>query len=296
MKNVGFIGLGIMGKPMAMNLLKAGYSLYVKDVNETAVKEVSEQGAVACTTYEEMTEKCEVIILMLPDGKIVMNVLFGPDGLSTHLSADSLVIDMSSISPVETKLFAEKLAVNNVALVDAPVSGGEPKAIDGSMAIMAGGTDRDFARALPYFEVMGGNVVHMGDVGTGSATKLVNQIMVSVHLGALSEAAIFASKSGIDLNKMYEAISNGLAGSAVMDAKIPMIVNRDFEPGGKLSTNFKDLRNIKDAANALNVPLPLTSMVEELFRGQIANGNGNKDHSYILNYYEQTANHTIRHD
>lgn len=295
MNTIGFIGLGIMGKPMALNLIKAGYSLYVSDLNERAVNEVCKKGALS-SSYAEMTEKCEVIILMLPHGKIVMDVLFGPQGLSSHLKAGSLVIDMSSISPVETKLFAEKLALQNVSLVDAPVSGGEPKAIDGSMAIMAGGTDQDFSRALPYFEVMGGNVVHMGDVGTGSATKLVNQIMVSIHLGALSEAAIFASKSGIDLNKMYEAISNGLAGSAVMDAKIPMIVNRDFEPGGKMATNFKDLRNIKDAANALNVPLPLTSMVEDIFRGQIANGNGDKDHSYILNYYEQTANHTIRHD
>lgn len=296
MTNVGFIGLGIMGKPMAMNLLKAGYSLYVTDINGKAVDDVCRKGAVACSSYEEITENCEVIILMLPHGKIVMDVLFAPEGLSHYLKPGSLVIDMSSISPVETKIFAEKLAVNQISLVDAPVSGGEPKAIDGTMAIMAGGTEQDYARALPYFKVMGGTIVHMGALGTGSATKLVNQILVSLHLGALSEAAVFASKSGIDLNKMYEAISNGLAGSAVMDAKINKIIERDFAPGGKIATNFKDLRNIKDAADALNIPMPLTTLTEDIFRSQVANGHEEKDHSFVLDYFERAANHTVRHD
>lgn len=278
---------------MALNLIKAGYDLYVNDINKEAVEEVSSKGAVVCETISDITEHCEVIVTMLPNGIIVEDVLFREGGLYEAANSGTLIIDMSSISPIEAKSFADKCSDKGIRYMDAPVSGGEPKAIDGTMVIMAGGLEEDFEQALPLFDVMGGNVVHMGIVGTGSATKLANQIMVSVHLAALSEAAIFASKSGIDLKKMHQAIGTGLAASAVMDAKIPMIVNRDFEPGGKMATNFKDLRNIKAAADGLGLPLPVTSLVEELFRTEIANGNEHKDHSFLLNYYERNANHIV---
>ncbi|MCL7747675.1 2-hydroxy-3-oxopropionate reductase [Halalkalibacter alkaliphilus] len=288
---IGFIGLGIMGKPMAGHLIKNGYQTYLYDLNKEAVNELVELGGNACASNKEVAESCDVIFTMLPAGKHVNQVLFSDEGLAKNGKPNTLIVDMSSISPEESKSFANGLQEYNMSFIDAPVSGGEPMAIEGKLSIMAGGKEEDYNKVLPLFETMGSNVVHVGGVGTGSATKLVNQIIVSINLAALSEASVFASKSGIDLNKMYEAIHGGLAGSAVMDAKMPKIIERDFEPGGRIEINYKDLGNVQSSANAIGVPLPVTNLVKEIFSSEIANGNAMMDHSYIIRFFERMANH-----
>ncbi|MHA6250770.1 NAD(P)-binding domain-containing protein [Oceanobacillus sp. CAU 1775] len=290
---VGFIGLGIMGKPMAGHLIKNGYETYLFDLNTEAVKELAATGGRACKSIKEVAQNSDVIITMLPAGKHVSTVLFSEDGVASNSKTGTIIIDMSSVKPEESIEFASKLEAYDLHLIDAPVSGGEPMAISGQMSIMAGGSEENFNKVLPLLEVMGGHIVYMGPTGTGSATKLANQILVSNHLIALAEASIYASKAGIDLNKLYQAVHGGLAGSAVMDAKMQRIIDRDFEPGGKIETNFKDLSNIQSSANALGVQLPVTNMVKEIFGSEIANGNGGKDHSYVLNFFEKMSNHQI---
>lgn len=291
---VGFIGLGIMGKPMSINLIQAGFDTYVSDINMKAVEEVAAYGGTPCKTNKEIAEKCDVIITMLPTAQHVEKVLFGEDGIAQNGNPNTIVIDMSSVSPEDSRLFANRLKEYNMRFLDAPVSGGEPMAIDGTLSIMVGGEEDVFNEVLSIFQAMGKSIVNVGGHGTGSAAKLANQIMVSIHLAALSEACVFASKSGIQLNKLYEAIHCGLAGSAVMDAKMPKIIERDFEPGGRIEINFKDLNNVQSAANALGVPLPVTHLVKEIFSSEIANGHAKKDHSHIINYFERMANHRVQ--
>lgn len=288
---IGFVGLGIMGKPMAGHLISKGYETYLYDLNQQAVDELVDLGGIACSSNKELAEKCEIIFTMLPAGKHVEKVLFADDGLAKNSKTNTLIVDMSSVSPEESKSFATNLQEYNISFIDAPVSGGEPMAIEGKLSIMAGGEKEDFNKALPLLNVMGANVVHIGEVGTGSATKLVNQIIVSINLAALSEASVFASKSGIDLHKMYEAIHGGLAGSAVMEAKMQKIIDRDFEPGGRIEVNYKDLGNVQSSANAIGVPLPVTNLVKEIFSSEIANGHATKDHSFIIDFFERMANH-----
>lgn len=288
---VGFIGLGIMGKPMAGHLIKNNFETYLFDLNTDAVNELAAQGGHTCASTKEVAENSDVIITMLPAGKHVSLVLFSEDGVAANSKPGTIIVDMSSVQPEESQAFANKLKEYQLELIDAPVSGGEPMAIEGTMSIMAGGDKANFDKVLPLFEAMGSRIVHMGPTGTGSATKLANQILVSAHLAALAEATVYASKAGIDLNQLYEAVGSGLAGSAVLDAKIQRIIDRDFKPGGKIETNFKDLGNIQASANALGVPLPLTNLVKEMFGSEIANGNGDKDHSYIINFVERMANH-----
>lgn len=290
---VGFIGLGIMGKPMASHLIKKGYETYLFDLNTDAVNELKAIGGHACISNKEVAENSDVIITMLPAGKHVSLVLFSETGIASNCRPGTIIIDMSSVKPEESIEFASELKAYDVHLIDAPVSGGEPMAIEGTLSIMAGGDEAHFNKVLPLFEVMGERIVHMGPTGTGSATKLANQILVSTHLAALAEATVYASKAGIDLNKLYEAVGTGLAGSAVMDAKMQRIIDRDFEPGGKIETNFKDLGNIQASANTLGVPLPVTNLVKEIFGSEIANENGGKDHSYIIDFFEKMANHQV---
>lgn len=290
---VGFVGLGIMGKPMASHLIKDGYETYLFDLNTDAVDELAALGGHKCSSNKEVAENSHVIITMLPAAKHVSLVLFAEDGLAKNANQKTLIVDMGSISPEESKSFASQLKEYDMHYIDAPVSGGEPMAIEGRLSIMAGGDEEHFNKVLPLFESMGENIVHIGETGTGSAAKLANQILVSTHLAALSEACVFASKQGIDLNKLYEAIHGGLAGSAVMDAKMPRIIARDFEPGGRIETNFKDLSNIQSSANAIGVPLPITNMVKEIFSSEIANGNSKKDHSYVIDFFEKMANYEI---
>lgn len=291
--NIGFIGLGIMGKPMAQHLINDGFDVHLLDLNKDAVNDLEKLGGHACDSIKELAKKSDIIITMLPAAKHVSQVLFSHDGVAKHGKPNTIIVDMSSVSPEESVEISNSLNEHKMFLVDAPVSGGEPMAISGELSIMAGGDENHYNSALPLFESMGKDTVHMGPVGTGSATKLTNQILVSAHLAALSEALVFASKSGIDLNQLYEAIHGGLAGSAVMEKKMKTIINQDFEPGGRIETNFKDLNNIQSSANSIGVPLPVTNLVKEIFSSEIANGNKDKDHSYIINFFEKMANHKI---
>lgn len=287
---VGFIGLGIMGKPMAGHLIKNGFETYLLDLNKSAVNELVELGGHACDKNIEIAENCDVIITMLPTEKHVSHVLFDDEGIAKNGKPNTIIIDMSSVSPEDAQSFSLRLKDYQMFIIDAPVSGGEPMAIEGKLSIMAGGDEIHFKKVLPLLQAMGESVIHVGSNGAGQTVKLANQIIVSIHLAALSEATVYASKSGIDLNKMFEAIRGGLAGSAVMEAKMPKIIERNFEPGGRIDINFKDLNNVQSSANAVSMPLPITSLVKEIFSSEMVNGNGLKDHSYIINHFEKMAN------
>lgn len=290
---IGFIGLGIMGKPMARHLIEAGYNTYLYDLNRDTVNELAEKGGVPCLSIQEVAKNADIIITMLPNAKIVEEVLFGDDGVCSQAKPDTIIIDMSSVSPEDAKSFSERVKQYQLHVLDAPVSGGEPMAIAGKLAIMVGGDEAVFTKVLPILQTMGEKIIYVGGNGAGSTVKLANQIIVNVNIAALSEAVVLASKSGIDLNKMFEAIRGGLAGSAVMEAKMPKIINRDFEPGGRIDINFKDLNNVLSSAGKVGVPLPVTSLVKEVFHMEMVNGHATKDHSFILNYFEKLANYEI---
>src|SRR5690625_870795 len=260
---IGFIGLGIMGKPMAGHLINDGFETYLFDINKSAINDLAALGGHACDSNIEIAKNCDVIITMLPTTKHVSHVLFAEDGIAKNGKTNTIIIDMSSISPEDARSISQQLNNFEMSMIDAPVSGGEPMAIEGKLSIMAGGDDDDFNKVLPLFQSMGEDIVHVGSIGAGQTVKLANQIIVSAHLAALSEAAVYASKSGIDLNKMFEAIRGGLAGSAVMEAKMPLIIDRNFEPGGRIETNFKDLGNVQSSANSVGVPLPVTNLIKD---------------------------------
>lgn len=285
---VGFIGLGIMGKPMVKNLLQAGIKVCVNDLVQSAVDDVAACGALP-SSLEQIGEECDVIFTILPNGAIVQSVLFGENGVAAGLKAGALVVDMSSVTPGESKACAEKLSVLNVDFLDAPVSGGEPGAINGTLSFMVGGSEEAFQRAQPYFDIMGNSAILIGGVGSGSITKLANQIIVNLGIAAVSEAFVLASKAGADPEKVYQAIRGGLAGSAVLDAKAPMMFNRNFTPGGKISINHKDIKNVMNAAHLLDVPLPLTAQLYEIMQSLMLHGMANDDHSAIVRYFEELA-------
>ena len=288
MVKVGFIGLGIMGRPMAHNLLKAGIPLMVNDTVQAAVDELVAAGAES-GSYAEIGRNCEVIITILPSGPIVQQVLFGPGGVSEGLSEGKLVCDMSSVTPVESRQCADKLAAQGVGFVDAPVSGGEPGAKAGTLAIMCGGSPEDFARMEPYFAAVGSSWLLIGPSGSGSVTKLANQIIVNLNITAVSEALVLAAKAGADPMKVYKAIRGGLAGSAVLDAKAPMMCARNFVPGGKISINHKDIKNVLATAHELDVPLPFTAQLFEMQQALKASGHFNDDHAGYVQYFEALA-------
>jgi 2-hydroxy-3-oxopropionate reductase len=285
---VGFIGLGIMGKPMAKNLIKKGCRLMVNDINASVVEELKQEGAQA-GTLAEIGSSCDVVFAILPNGPIVQEVLFGENALASALKPGSLVVDMSSVTPEEARTCEKKLAEYNISFMDAPVSGGEPKAIDGTLAIMAGGRQEDFDRALPYFQMMGSSALLIGSCGSGCVTKLANQIIVNLNITAVSEALVLAAKAGVDPEKVYQAIRGGLAGSAILDAKAPMIINRNFKPGGKISINLKDIKNVMSTAHSIDVPLPFTSLLLEVMQALKVDGHLDDDHSSIVQYFEKLA-------
>lgn len=291
--NIGFIGLGIMGRPMAKNLLKAGYNVTAFDINVSAIEEMQQSGAKGASSPREAAQGKDIIFTMLPNGNHVQSVLFDTNGVYESASEGAIVIDMSSISPVTSREIAAKLATLSIGFLDAPVSGGEPKAIDGTLAIMVGGKENDFEQARPVLEAMGSVVTHVGDTGSGTTAKLANQILVNVHIAAMSEALILAAKAGIDIDKMYQAIRGGLAGSAVLDAKVPLILERNFVAGGRIDINAKDLTNVMETAHELEVPLPLTSQVLEMFHSMKADGKAADDHGGLIQHYEKLANFTV---
>ncbi|MGI6029998.1 MAG: 2-hydroxy-3-oxopropionate reductase [Eubacteriales bacterium] len=283
----GFIGLGIMGGPMSRNLLRAGCELLVNDVEPKALQRAVEAGGQAATRQE--VAGCEVVFTILPNGDIVREVLLGPEGIAQHMKPGSLVCDMSSVTPVQSREFADGLARYGVRFVDAPVSGGEPKAIDGTLAFMVGGSQEDFRQLEPYFSIMGASSVLVGGTGSGSVAKLANQIIVNLTITAVSEAMVLAEKAGTDPEKVYQAIRGGLAGSTVLDAKAPMMFRRDFKPGGPLRINLKDMKNVMATAHDLDVPLPFSSQLVEVMQALKAGGHLGDDHSGIVQYFEALA-------
>ena len=287
MLKVGFIGLGIMGKPMARNLIRAGYEVNAYDINNDAVKEIKAAGGIACASIEDVAKACDQIITMLPNSPHVKQVAIEEGGIVDFAKEGTLVIDMSSIAPSASKEIQVELAKKNIRIIDAPVSGGEPKAIDGTLAIMAGGKQEDFVQAKPLFDILGSSAVLVGPIGSGNTCKLANQVIVALNIAAVSEAMMLAKKSGTDPEKVFEAIRGGLAGSTVMDAKAPMMLAGNFNPGFKIDLHIKDLNNALDTGYITGSPLLLTTEVMQMLQTLHADGEGQSDHSAIVKYYEK---------
>lgn len=288
-QNIGFIGLGIMGRPMALNLLKAGYRLVVFDIVPEKVQALVDAGAKAAGSSREVAEQAEVIITMLPDGPDVEQAVLGEAGVLEGARPGSILIDMSSINPLTSQKIAAACEAKGVEFLDAPVSGGEPKAIEGTLAIMVGGKPEVFERVKPILRAMGSSVTLTGPVGAGNVTKLANQIMVACNIAAMAEALVLATKAGLDPEVVYQAVRGGLAGSVVLDAKAPMVIQRNFRPGFRIQLHYKDLRNALQAADSLKVPLFLTSVVQQMLSALINEGKGDLDHSAITLFVEQAA-------
>ena len=289
---IGFIGLGIMGKPMCKNLLKAGYSLVVCDVVKAAVDEIVTAGGSAAATPREVAEQTDIIITMLPNSPHVKQVVLGENGVIEGARPGSAVVDMSSIAPLVSREIAAKLAEKGVEMLDAPVSGGEPKAIDGTLSVMVGGKKEVFDKCYPVMKATAGSVVHTGDIGAGNITKLANQIIVALNIAAMSEALVLASKAGVEPELVYQAIRGGLAGSTVLDAKAPLVLDRKFDPGFRINLHIKDLANVLETSREVGVPLPLTAAVMEMMQALKVDGLGDADHGSLVQYYEKLA-HTV---
>ena len=289
----GFIGLGIMGRPMAKNLLKAGVELLVTDLNKEAVADVVAAGAKAAS-YAQIGEECSTVFIIVPNGDITKSILFDEGGVASTIKEGSIVCDMSSVTPVESKECYERLKKQGVGFVDAPVSGGEPGAVAGTLAIMAGGEEKDFEALKPYFDILGSSALLIGEAGSGSVTKLANRIIVNNTIAVVSEAFVLAVKAGADPVKVYEAIRGGLAGSAVLDAKIPMIVERNFKPGGPIRINHKDIKNVVNTAHAIDVPIPYTAQLYEIMQTLKIHGHMEDEHGGIVQYFEKLADVEVK--
>ncbi|KUO50826.1 MAG: 2-hydroxy-3-oxopropionate reductase [Desulfitibacter sp. BRH_c19] len=294
MKKVGFIGLGIMGKPMSLNLLKAGYELVVYDIFPKPIEELVKAGAEAGSSPKEVASRTDVIITMLPNSPEVKEVILGESGVIEGAKNGSIVIDMSSIAPLVSREIEQALAKKQVRMLDAPVSGGEPKAIDGTLSIMVGGLQSDFDECLPILKEVGASAVLCGDIGAGNVTKLANQIIVAGNIAAMSEALVLATKSGVDPDKVYQAIRGGLAGSTVLDAKAPLVMDRKFDPGFKIKLHIKDLGNVLDTGHEIGVPLPLTASIMEMLQALKTDGLGEADHGALIRYFERLSNIEVK--
>lgn len=291
---IGFIGLGIMGKPMAKNLLKAGHELVVFDVIKDNVEQLTVDGAKAAESSKEVAQECRLIITMLPNSPHVISVIMGENGILEGASSGSIIVDMSSIAPLASQEIEKACAAKGVKLIDAPVSGGEPKAIDGTLSIMVGGDEDVFKEVYEVLMCMGASAVHCGTIGAGNTTKLANQVIVALNIAAVSEAFMLSTKAGVDPEKVFQAIKGGLAGSTVMNAKIPMITEGNFKPGFKIDLHIKDLNNALETGHSVGAPLPLTASVMEMLQNLHADGFGENDHSGIARYYEKLAGTEIR--
>ncbi len=283
---IGFIGLGIMGKPMVKNIVKGGFTdVMVNGRHQEVLDELAELG-ITSGSYEEIGKSCDVVMTMLPNSPQVKEVMLGEGGVGSFMKKGSILIDMSSINPVATKEIAAALAKRNVDMIDAPVSGGEPKAIDASLSFMVGGKEELVEKYTPLLKTMGASVVRCGEIGAGNTTKLANQIIVACNIQALSEALTLAKKAGVDPNLVFAAIRGGLAGSTVMDAKAPMMLSGNDKPGFKIDLHIKDLNNALDCAHTVGSPVPMTAEVMEIMQWLHSNEGGQKDHSAIAQYYE----------
>jgi 2-hydroxy-3-oxopropionate reductase len=289
MAKIGFIGLGIMGKPMSRNLLKAGHQLTVYDIVAAAVDEIVAAGTARGASSADVAAKSEIIITMLPDGPEVEQAIFGAGGILEGARKNSIVVDMSSISPIVSQKVGAACEAKGIEFLDAPVSGGEPKAVDGTLAIMVGGKPDAFEKVRPILQAMGSSVTLTGAVGAGNVTKLANQIMVASNIAAMGEALVLATKAGLDPEVVFNAVKGGLAGSTVLNAKAPMVVSRNFKPGFRIKLHQKDLRNALLAAESMKVPLPITSLLQQMLMSLMNEGKGDLDHSAIVQFIEDLA-------
>ncbi|TKJ34672.1 MAG: 2-hydroxy-3-oxopropionate reductase [Planctomycetes bacterium B3_Pla] len=294
MEKIGFVGLGIMGSPMAKNLLKAGYSLAVYDIVSEKIDDVVKAGAQACSSNKEVAENSEIVITMLPNSPEVKEAVLGADGVLDGAGSGTILVDMSSIAPLASKEVSEKAKEKGVVVLDAPVSGGEPKAVDGTLAIMVGGPQETFDKVKDILSVMGASVTLVGEIGSGNMTKLANQIIVALNITAMSEAMVLAAKAGVDSEKVFQAIRGGLAGSTVLDAKMPLVLEGNFKPGFRIELHIKDLANALETAHEVGVPVPLSGAVMEVMQALKVDGKGADDHGGIIQFYEKLAKVEVR--
>jgi 2-hydroxy-3-oxopropionate reductase len=293
MAQLGFIGLGIMGRPMAGHLLAAGHKVNAYDIVSDSVKELAGKGAIACSSNREVASKSDIVFVMVPDTPDVEAALFGKDGVVEGIRSGSIVVDMSSISPIATKEFAKKLAEKGIEMLDAPVSGGQVGAEKAILSIMVGGKQKVFDQIKPYFELMGKNIVLIGDNGAGQTCKVANQIAVAVTIAATAEALIFASKAGADPAKVREALMGGLAGSRIMELLGERMIKRTFQPGFRIRLHQKDLNLALQSARSLHMSIPSTAIAQEMFNAVAARGGIDLDHSAMVQALEELANHTV---
>lgn len=291
---IGFIGLGIMGKPMAMHLLQAGHELTVFDINPAARNEMRAHGAMDAASATGAAQGAEAVMTMLSNSPQVKEVVLGEHGVIHAMHKGSVLIDMSSISPLATREICAQLRATGVEMLDAPVSGGEPKAIDGSLAFMVGGRQEVFERYKSLLLEMGASVVRCGEIGAGNVTKLCNQIIVAANIAAVAEALMLGQKAGVAPDAIYQAIRGGLAGSAVLDAKAPMMMDRSFKPGFKIDLHIKDLNNVMETAQTIGAPSMITSQVLEMMRVLRHAGEGQSDHSALIQFYEKLTGEEVR--
>jgi 2-hydroxy-3-oxopropionate reductase len=287
---IGFIGLGIMGKPMSKNLLKAGYELIVcGHVAKPPVEELAAAGAKVANTPKQVAEQSDIIITMLPNSPQVRQVILGPNGVIEGADPGKIVADMSSIAPLASREMAAKLAEKGIEMLDAPVSGGEPKAIEGTLSVMVGGKKEIFEKCYPVLKAMAGSVVLTGGIGAGNVTKLANQIIVALNIAAMSEALVLATKAGVSPDLVYQAIRGGLAGSTVLDAKAPLVMDRKFKPGFRINLHIKDLNNALETAGEIGASLPLTASVLQMMQALKVADLGDADHCALVRFYENLA-------
>ena len=291
---IGFVGLGIMGKPMAKNLLKAGHELCAFDIVPAALAEVVAAGARRGSSPKEAASGADLVITMLPNSPHVKEAVLGKGGVIEGIRKGAIFVDMSSIAPAVSQEVAAKLAAQGVEMLDAPVSGGEPKAIDGTLAIMVGGQEAVFHQVKDVLLKMGSSAVLCGDIGAGNVTKLANQIVVALNIAAMSEAFVLATKAGVDPAKVFDAIKGGLAGSTVLNAKAPMVLAGNYKPGFRIELHIKDLQNALDTAHAVGAPIPLTSQIMEILQALKVDGHQKDDHSGIIQFYEKMAGIKVR--
>ncbi len=286
---IGFVGLGIMGKPMVRNLLKAGHEVTVFDIIEENIKDVEKDGAVRGTSVSEIAANVPLLITMLPNSPHVKAVVLGEDGVLVGAKSGLKYVDMSSIAPMASKEVEKACAEKGVRMLDAPVSGGEPKAIDGTLSIMCGGEKDLFYEVKPILDILGGSAVLCGDIGAGNTTKLANQIIVAGNIAVLAEAMTLAKQAGVNPQTVFEAIKGGLAGSTVMNAKAPMMIESNFNPGFKIDLHIKDLANAISTAHEIGSPVPMSVQVQEMFKNLHFSGKGQHDHSGLAEYYEKIS-------
>ena len=294
MEKIGFIGLGIMGNPMAKNLLKAGYSLTVYDIVPEKIDDVVKAGAQAGSSNKDVAQKSDIVITMLPNSPEVKEAVLGADGVLDGAKPGTILVDMSSIAPLASKEVSQRAGEKGVVVLDAPVSGGEPKAVGGTLAIMVGGPAETFEKVKDILGVMGASVTLVGEIGSGNITKLANQIIVALNIAAMSEAMVLAAKAGVDPEKVFAAIRGGLAGSTVLDAKMPLVLEGNFKPGFRIELHIKDLANALDTAHEVGVPVPLSGAVMEVMQALKVDDKGADDHGGIIQFYEKLAKVQVR--